>query len=240
MHHIASLLYASSPLPLMLWASLYFFTIYMLFASLIWLLAKRVNRPIEPSLIKPAQIRHELARSLRSILCFGVGILLPWSMIQLNISQIETQSNIGKIILECAFLIVWYDIHFYGSHRLLHEKFKRTHGVHHQSHTATPFSAYSMSVTEALLLGSVMPIAMLFHGFSLTSLLFLPIWSICINAFAHSNCDFFPNAEENTLLGFIKHHQSHHSHYHRNYSFFFTRLDQWFNTNRNPNSQGNP
>jgi len=240
MHHIASLLHANSPLPLMLWATLYFFTIYLLFTGITWLLAKIVNRPIEPKPIKPAQIRHELTHSLRSILCFGVGILLPWGMIQLNISSIETQSNIGKITLECALLIIWNDIHFYCLHRLLHEKFKKAHGLHHQSHTATPFSAFSMSITEALLLGSVMPIAMLFHNFSLASLLFLPIWSICINALAHSNCDFFPNAEENTLLGFIKHHQSHHSHYHGNYSFFFTWLDQWFNTNRNANSQGNP
>ena len=123
MKHIASFFYANDPLPLMFWASLYFFVIYLLFTSITWLLAEIVKRPIEPRLIKPAQIRRELIYSLRSILCFGVGILLPWGMIKLNITSIETQSTIGKIVLECVLLIIWNDLHFYFSHRLLHEKF---------------------------------------------------------------------------------------------------------------------
>jgi sterol desaturase/sphingolipid hydroxylase (fatty acid hydroxylase superfamily) len=115
-------------------------------------------------------------------------------------------------------------------HRLMHSQFKKIHAPHHLSISATPFTAYSMSPWEAILLGSVMPIAMLFHNFSLFSLALLPIWSIAINTLAHANSNIFPSASEHSLLGVIKHHQSHHSKYHGNYSFFFTQLDRWFNT----------
>lgn len=240
MNQLGTLFFESNPVALMISTTAYFFSIYMIFTSFAWLLAKVVSRPIETKPIKPTQIRSEVTYSLRSILCFGLGILVPWAMIKFNITSLQVISNAEKIIIDSFILIIWNDIHFYFSHRLLHEKFKKSHGLHHQSHTATPFSAYSMSITEALLLGSVMPIAMPFHNFSLVSLLFLPVWSILINTLAHSNCNLFPNAKEDTILGFIKHHQSHHSHYHGNYSFFFHQLDQWLNTDRISKQQGNP
>jgi Delta7-sterol 5-desaturase len=89
-----------------------------------------------------------------------------------------------------------------------------------------------MSITEALLLGSVMPLAMLVHDFSLLPLVLLPIWSICINALAHSNCNKFDGASEHSLLSLVRHHQSHHSRYSGNFSFLFIQLDRWFGTAR--------
>lgn len=225
-------IHASNPLPLMGLATIYFLFIYSGFACLIWMAAKIANRPIETKPLKVAQVRNELMYSLRSIFLFGIGIFIPWAMIKLNIANIYHPASLANIALDCLILVLWNDLHFYMLHRLLHVKLKESHALHHKSVTATPFSAYSMSVVEATLLGSVMPIAMLFYNFSLASLVFLPVWSIFINTLAHSNCDFFPNAKENSLLYFIRHHQHHHSHYHGNYSFFFGQLDTWFRTNK--------
>jgi Delta7-sterol 5-desaturase len=232
MQPLINLIQASNPLALILWAVIYFLLIYVLFSSLVCLVAKIIYRPIETKPVRTTQLRTEWLNSIRSIIIFGVGIVVPWLMIQQGIASISTQSSALKIILDCFILILWNDLHFYVVHRLLHAKLKWVHVTHHKSVTATPFTAYSMSATEAVLLGSVMPIAMLAHEFSLIALLLLPIWSIIINTIAHSNCDFFPNAREDSLLSLVKHHQSHHSRYHGNYSFMFTQLDCWFSSSQ--------
>ncbi len=228
--YIESAFLALHPNEVALWGIAYFFSIYLLFASFAWSVAWLVNRPIETRPVKPKQLITELLDSIRSILIFGIGIVIPWAMLKLNISAFPSSVSAVSILSEILVLIIWNDIHFYGMHRLLHYRFKRSHAVHHLSVTATPFTAYSMSIWEAILLGSVMPIAMLFHDFSFASLAFLPIWSIAINTMAHSNCNLFPNASEHSLLGLVNHHQCHHSHYRGNYSFFFPQLDHWLHT----------
>ncbi len=221
---------ALRPIQLVCWGIAFFLFIYLFFASFIWTLARLVNRPIETKKHKPAQIRTEILDSIRSILVFGIGLIIPWGMLKLNITSFASTISSISILTEVLILIIWNDVHFYAMHRLLHGKLNKWHVAHHKSVTATPFTAYSISMGEAIMLGSVMPIAMLFHDFSIVSLAFLPIWSIAINTLAHSNCNLFPNASEHSLLRLIKHHQSHHSKYHGNYSFFFTQLDRWFNT----------
>lgn len=217
--------------PALVVASIFFFlAIYVLFALLASLLAKLVKQPISTKPLHPEQIRTEILRSIRTILLFGVGMLLPWAMLKYGVASVTIEASMSVILLECLLLVLWNDLHFYAMHRLMHHHFKKAHGVHHQSITSTPFATYSMSVTEALLLGSVMPLAMPFHTFSLQALLFLPVWSILVNSLAHSNCNLFAKADADSILGFIKHHQNHHSYYQGNYSFFFPHLDCWFGT----------
>lgn len=224
------LLTSDSLLILAISAMLYFLVIYCIFTGVSWWLAILIKRPISNRAVSKNQINTEVTQSLRTIALFGIGILVPWYTLKAGLATIKLETNTVKIIIDCAILIVWNDLHFYAIHRVLHTKFKKTHGVHHQSVTSTPFAAYSMSITEALLLGSVMPLAMLIYTFSLQALMLLPIWSIFINALSHSNCDLFPKANPYSLLGFIKHHQYHHSHYQGNYSFFFGKLDTWLGT----------
>lgn len=226
------MLLSSNPIPLMVWATLYFFAIYLVAAVAVTLLSKVIKRKIESKSPSKNQLVRELLQSCRSIVLFGVGMIFPWSLIRLGWVDISTSTNLMRIGFEVLALIVWNDIHLYAVHRFLHSKLKKWHAAHHQSVSATPFTSYSMSTNEALILGSVMPIAMLVHDFSIAALFLLPIWSIIINAFAHSNCDLFPKAKENSLLSFIKHHQSHHSNYHGNYSFFFIQIDRWLKTDQ--------
>lgn len=230
--NINSLLSSANPIPLIYWAAIYFFSIYLFFASVAWAISKAVNSPIETRRINAQQMRTECLNSARSILIFSIGILVPWAMIQLRLTTIDSDASVLKISIDFLILIIWNDIHFYAIHRLLHKIFRKSHAIHHKSIAATAFAAYSMSSLEAILLGSVMPIAMLCYHFSLVALVLLPVWSICINTLAHANCHLFPKASERSLLGFIKHHQNHHSHYHGNFSFFFSQIDRLFGTSR--------
>lgn len=228
--YVQSLLTSATPLPLLAWALAFFLAIYGFFAGAAWLLSKWIRRPLETRPVMATQMRSEILRSMRSIALFGAGMIVPWAMIRLDITRIEEAAMAGQILVECLALIVWNDIHFYAAHRWLHARLKQVHLAHHRSVAATPFAAYSMRATEAMLLGSVMPLAMLVHDFSIQALLFLPVWSIFINTLAHSNCDLFPGASEHSLLSLARHHQAHHSRYHGNYSFFFSHLDRWLGT----------
>ena len=232
MHILASLLQSSSPLPIIAASMAFFLTLYLTFAGAVWLIARRINRPIELRPLGVRQIRTEFLNSLRSILLFGLGRIFAWGAYRLGWVGIDSDAGVMQILLEMLLLILWNDLYTYAIHRFLHVKLKKTHATHHKSVTATPFTAYSMSSLEALLLGAVLPTAMLLHDFSATALIFLPLWSILINTLSHSNCDVFPNAKEGTLLGFIKHHQTHHSRYHDNFGFFFSHLDTWLGTHR--------
>lgn len=229
---LVSLLQSPSPFPILSTSIAFFFTIYVAFTLPVWLLAKRVNRPIEVRPLGPKQVQTEIFNSFRSILLFGLGMIFTWSAYRMGWIHVDSDAGLPKIFLEMLALILWNDIYTYAIHRFLHVKLKKTHVTHHKSVTATPFTAYSMSSIEALLLGAVLPIIMLLHDFSPVSVIFLPLWSILINTLSHSNCDFFPRAQADSLLGFIKHHQTHHSRYHDNFGFFFPQLDKWFSTNR--------
>jgi len=232
---IATLL--SNPGYLLVWATGYFLAIYVTFAGIVWLIANAAQRPILVRPLAPGQMRGEVLQSLRSVLLFGLGMVVPWTMVQAGITGIIVSADPMDILLECLGLVLWNDLHFYALHLLLHKRLKRSHAVHHKSVAATPFASYSMSATEALLLGSVMPLAMLVHSFSWQALIFLPVWSIFINTLSHSNCDLLPTGKAHSILGFIRHHQSHHTHYHGNYGFFFNHLDRWFGTFRQPDAQ---
>lgn len=232
MQILVSLLQSPSPLPIMTASMVFFLIIYFSFAGTVWVIARHVNRPIELRPLGVLQIRTEILNSLRTILLFGLGMIFAWAAYRIGWIDIGSDAGVLQILLEILLLVLWNDLHFYFLHRFLHVKLKKTHVTHHKSVTATPFAAYSMSSLEALLLGAVLPTAMLLHDFSVAALIFLPLWSILINTLSHSNCDFFPHAKEGSLLGFIKHHQTHHSRYHDNFGFFFSQLDTWLGTCR--------
>lgn len=235
---LESLLHADTPFGLMLWSTAYFLAIYCIFAGGSWLLALGLKRPIEQRLRRPGQLRVEVLASLRSIILFGVGMALPWALVRSGLASVDFSASPLRVAVDFLILVLWNDLHFYAMHRLLHERLPKAHVWHHRSVTASPFASYSMSLTEAALLGSVMPLIMPFHDFSAAALLALPVWSLFINSLAHSNCDLFPQAGDDGLLAFVRHHQRHHSSYHGNYAFLFPVLDRWMGTTSQRAKQG--
>lgn len=230
-NELRALIESANPLALMAWATGYFTLLYLYFASAALLLARALRRPLASAPIAPAQYVRELVNSARSIAIFGSGIAIPWGLVHLGITGIRYDASGARIAAELFLLIIWNDLHFYAMHRLLHTRLlKPAHAAHHQSIVASPYAAYSFSALETALLGSVMPLAMLGHNFSVEALLLLPVWSITINTLAHSNCDLFYWAKTDSLLHFIRRHQIHHSRYHGNFGFFFPQLDRWFST----------
>ncbi len=173
--------------------------------------------------VPKGQTRSEIFSSLVSILMFGfIGVFNQFGVKQ-GFLAIEYHPGALQVALEVMALFFWNDIHFYIIHRILHFRplFKSIHFAHHRSRVVSPYSAFRMHWLEALLLGTVMPTAMLMHKFGVWSLLSLPVMSLVLNALGHSNL---------TLGSFTRRHAAHHQVVTGNYGFLLPWFDQWFQT----------
>jgi len=206
----------------------YFLALYLLICIPVDLIRKRrlASRPdliLQTAALKPGQIKKEVLNSLVSIFIFGwVGVFNQFGVKQ-GFFHIDFNPSVGRVAIEVLVLFLWNDIHFYLIHRLLHVKtlFRWIHREHHLSSVMTPYSSFSMHWIEAVLLGSVMPIAMFAHTFGVWSLLSLPVMSLVLNALGHSNL---------VLAPFTHRHALHHKEVTGNFGFFLPWFDRWFNT----------
>ena len=92
----------------------------------------------------------------------------------------------------------------------------------------TPFSTYSFHWMEAILLGSVMILPMLFYTFSTAALLALPVMSIAFNTVGHCNYNVF--AKYPSIHSASLEHSMHHLRVSGNYGFYLPFLDAWART----------
>ena len=190
--------------------------------------AKKINTNKPPR----EQRNSEIKRSVFSIFIFGLfGVITQQAYLH-QIVNINWQINPVAILLEMIIIFLWNELHFYLCHRLLHSKwfFKNVHYIHHNSHIPSPWSAYSFHWFEAVLVSSVMIIAMLFYTFSYISLLFLPFISLFLNVLGHWDYDLFPRKKNDHLLRFSYRHSMHHKRVKYNYGFFLPWFDNLFHT----------
>lgn len=230
--YLESAFLALRPTAVVFWSAAFMFSVYLLVATSVYLLAKVVNRPFEATPVQPGQISHEINESIRTILIFSFTWFIPWAMLQFEIAAFAHHISIASVLLESILLILWHDIHFYVVHRFVHAKRSTTKDTHHAYSTVTPYSAYNLGVVEAILLSTALPIAMLFGDFSILSIIIMVVCSTGLHVLAHANCNLFPAASEYSLLGFIKHHHLHHQNHQGRYSLFITPLDRWFKTDK--------
>src|SRR5690606_7086518 len=138
-----------------------------------------------------------------SILIFGLyGVLTLFAyrtgLVDISFSR-PGWLNAG---FDMLILVLWYEVHFYLCHRLLHTKFlyKKVHLEHHRSYVSTPFSAFSFHWFEAVLLSSVMILAMFVYTFHVIVLILFPVVSLLFNNFGHMNYDLFPDWKGQNII----------------------------------------
>jgi sterol desaturase/sphingolipid hydroxylase (fatty acid hydroxylase superfamily) len=189
------------------------------------------GRVIDSRALPAGQYRREIAQGCASVLIFGVGVVLPWGLLQLGWARLAHDPSAARIALEIAVLFLWNELHFYASHRLLHTRpLRRFHADHHRSHVPTPFSTYAFHPVEAVILGSVPLIPMLLHDFSFQALLCLPVLSILFNSLGHANYEFSRVAPARGSLAASRRHALHHARYHGNYGFLLPVFDRLMGT----------
>ncbi len=195
-------------------------------------LARRgIGRVLDVRALKPDQLRREWRQSLHSVLIFGIGMVVPWGLLQLGWAQLAPTASAGRIALEIAALLVWNDVHFWLNHRLLHtRRLVRFHGDHHRSVVTTPWSTYSFHPIEAIMLGNIILLPMLVHDFYFWSLASVPVLSLLLNVIGHANYDFFPRVSDTHPLAASRRHHLHHARPAGNYGFALAFMDQLMRT----------
>ena len=191
----------------------------------------RLGQVLDERPLKPGQRALELRQSLVSVLIFGLGLVVPWLVLQLGWARLATDAGAGRIALEIIVLMLWNDVHFWLCHRLLHlRRLVRYHGMHHRSVVTTPWATFSFHPLEAILLGTVILPPMLVHDFSFWSLAAVPPLSLLLNLIGHSNYDFFPQVGDLHPLAASRRHHLHHARPQGNYGFALPVMDQLMGT----------
>jgi len=95
---------------------------------------------------------------------------------------------------------------------------------------SSPYAAYAFHWFEAVLMGTVTPLAMLVHGFELHSLALFPLAALVLNVLCHWNHDLLPDAPSTNWLAVTRRHGLHHTHVHGNYGFTLPLFDRLFGT----------
>jgi Delta7-sterol 5-desaturase len=180
--------------------------------------------------ISKNQYQREIGLSLITIAIFGLGVIFPWGLLQLEWAHLAEKPSFIQIFIEVIILFFWNELHFYVNHRLLHTPLlRRFHKAHHQSMTTTPWTTYSFHPVESMMLGSVLILPMLVHDFSIEALVSVPIFSFVINQIGHANYDWFPESRFFLFQG-ARRDQQHHEKIHGNFGFALDWLDRWLKT----------
>jgi sterol desaturase/sphingolipid hydroxylase (fatty acid hydroxylase superfamily) len=218
------------------WSAGEFLLLYIAFASLGWVLTRhllpyfQIGAVVDLRPLKEGQIRREIGRSLVSILIFGAYGVLTLGVWRAGWIQVDFRASGWKIASDLALFFVWNEIHFYCIHRMLHTRwlYRHVHRVHHESVVPTPFSIYSFHWFEAVLLGSVMILALIAFKPSVQALLGLPLTSLFFNTVGHCNYNIFAN--HRSIHSAAVQHSDHHLRVAGNYGFYLPVLDRVFHS----------
>ncbi|MFM9838390.1 MAG: sterol desaturase family protein [Cyclobacteriaceae bacterium] len=212
----------------------FFLVLYFSFAGVAFLISYMAGTQfkIDSHPYPTSQITKEIKLSLVSISIFSFQTALIQQIMVRGWATVNFSFHLSTLIIELIILFLWNEIHFYAIHWLLHRKwwFRNIHYIHHQSYHPTPFSVYSFSWVEAMLLGSVIFVPLLAYDFQGLSLLSLPIVSIALNVMGHWDYDFFPQLKSSHWLRASFRHSLHHRKVHGNFGFQLHVLDKVFKT----------
>ena len=190
-----------------------------------------IGKVLDTRPLQRDQLPREWRQSLHSVLIFGIGMVVPWGLLQLGWAQLAPTASAARVAAEIVVLMVWNDVHFWLNHRLLHSKaLVRFHGDHHRSYVTTPWSTYSFHPIEALMLGNIILLPMVVHDFYFWSLASVPVLSLMLNLIGHSNWDFFPKVSDTHPLAASRRHHLHHARPAGNYGFALAFMDQIMGT----------
>jgi sterol desaturase/sphingolipid hydroxylase (fatty acid hydroxylase superfamily) len=124
-----------------------FLVLYFSAAGITWLLTRRllpalgIGVVVDQRPLRDSQIGREIARSLITILVFGVYGLVTFLAWRVGLVSVDLHASWPKILFDVVLLMAWNEVHFYCLHRLLHTRwlYRHVHRIHHESVAPTPF-----------------------------------------------------------------------------------------------------
>lgn len=184
-------------------------------------------------------LRHQVAREIAHAstnLIFSLiftGFLTSYFRPGMTVSEPQ---GTGTTVLVVVGLILFNELWFYCSHRLLHTRllFKKIHRIHHESKVVNPFSSYSMHAAEGFMLTAWVFPAILLTNIDVRILIGLQIMGTVNNVISHLGYEFFsPKLLDLPLLRNVNtatFHALHHERVNSNFGLQTRLFDRLFNT----------
>ena len=205
------------------------------------LLRRRLSHRLISAWPRPGDVRREIVYSASSLLLYTMGAAAILGLLAIDRVEIYAEPlkhGLAWLLLSLPVLIVWQDMSFYFTHRLMHTRwmFRHVHGVHHRSREPSPWAAYAMHPVEALVNGGVPLLALAVVPVQEQVLGLFVLHQVLRNVHGHAAVESLPR-------GFARHwfwgrftstthHHLHHETAQGNYGLWFTWWDRVFGTER--------
>ena len=233
----------SSPYWLFLLTILFFIIItgrYFLIAGLFylvfytWFPSKFETRKINRKKYKKGQFRKEIKWSLVTSILFSIAGTIMVVLWQKELTKVYTNAGqYGWWYLPVSLIIfmILHETYYYWIHRWMHHPrvFQIVHKVHHDSHIASPFTAFSFHPLEGLLQAIFLPLMLMLlpmHYYVIILQLTIMTFSSVIN---HLDIEIYPAPLKNSFSKWVigaTHHSLHHKQFKYNYGLYFTFWDK--------------
>ncbi len=205
----------------------------------VWFPGKWKGRKLSQRAYRPGQLKKEIRWSTLSSIIFALaGILTLW-LWQMGKTKIYNEvAAFGAWYLPFSLLLsmLFQETYYYWLHRLMHHPalFSMVHKIHHDSHTTSPFTAFSFHPIESVIQAVALPVILLLlplHPIVILTQLILMTFTSVMN---HLNIDIYPDTIAKYFIGKwiigATHHSLHHKQYKYNFGLYFTIWDKLIKT----------
>jgi Delta7-sterol 5-desaturase len=205
----------------------------------IWSPEKWRTRKLSNKNYKSKQLQTEIAWSTLSSLIFAaaaLGTMWLWEKGYTKVYSTITTNDIWYMPLSLLISMFIQETYYYWTHRLMHHPaiFRHVHKVHHDSHTTSPFTAFSFHPIESLIQAVVLPVIVIVLPMHWIVILVQLVLMSITSVINHLNIDAFPDSRlkqqlQKWIIG-ASHHARHHNQYKYNFGLYFTIWDRLLNT----------
>ena len=201
----------------------------------VWRRNKWENRKINQRDYPSGQFRKEIIRSNITAIIFGISgavLLLLWQKGYTKLYEDIHDYPLWWLPLSLFAALILQETYYYWLHRWMHipKIFRIVHKWHHDSHIASPWTAFSFHPLEGLIQAIFLPLILLFLPMNLYVLVvMLTIMSIS-SVINHLDIEVYPkwfskNIITRSMIG-ATHHSLHHKQYKYNFGLYFTWWDK--------------
>lgn len=197
------------------------------------------NKKLNKRPVKKDQLKKEIIWSIKSSAIFalvGAGTYWLWQKDLTAVYLDVSKFGWWYLPLSLVIILLIHETYYYWVHRWMHHPsvFRIVHKVHHDSHTPTPWTAFSFHPWEGLLEALILPLILIVVPVNLYVLGFYLILMTISSVINHLNIEVYPVAFQKSHFGklFIgaTHHHHHHKEYLTNYGLYFTFWDKIMGT----------
>ena len=181
------------------------------------------------------QFSKEITRSNITSLIFGVSgaiLLLLWQNGFVKIYENVNDYSLFWVPASLIFALFLQETYYYWLHRWMHipAVFRLVHRWHHDSHIASPWTAFSFHPLEGIIQALFLPLFLMVVPMHLYVLVFyLTIMSVS-SVINHLDIEIYPTWFSRSIIGKsligATHHAMHHKQFKYNFGLYFTWWDK--------------